>query len=105
MPNRSIHQLPLATSREPGDLFYMVRGTTDHSVPSSILAPQVYVSIVQVTTAQVLALFTTPIAITPAIPAGQIAIPVRAFLRFEAGGSADYATNTSMVLGLSLIHI
>lgn len=95
MPNKAINQLPLATDRQPDDVFYVVRSGADRSIPSSALAPQVFVAITTIDSADVLTSNATPVEVVPAPASSKVIIPLFALLRFE-GGTTNYATNTDV---------
>lgn len=99
MPNKAIHQLPFTADRDDlSDRFYIVRSNADRQLPGSALPPKLNVASRLITSTQVLDLFDTPLEIVPAAPAGWVHIPMRGLVEFD-GGSADYATNTSLYIG------
>lgn len=98
MPNRSISQLIFSNTRQDTDVLYVVRDGGDYQLPASAMAPAIVSETVTLTTAQVLTLNTTPVQVVTPPPAGVAAYAVRAVIQFD-GGSADYATNTTLLIG------
>lgn len=102
MPNRAVNQFPLTAARQTGDLFYIVRSCTDYKLEQEAMAPQVIVEYTTLTSAQILALNTTPITIVQSTDANKIIVPVLFLLRFGSG-TTNYATNTTMEFGYDTI--
>ena len=99
MPNKAIHQLTYTQDRDDvNDRFYVVRSSTDYQIPGTAFPPKLNIATRLITTAQVLALYDTPLEIVPAAPTGFIHYPIRGLIEF-GGGSADYATNTALYIG------
>ena len=99
MPNKAIHQLTYTQDRDDlNDRFYMVRSNTDYQLPGSALPPKVNIASRSITSVQVLDLNSTPLEIVSNAPTGWLHIPIRGLVEFD-GGSADYATNTSIAIG------
>lgn len=98
MPNKAIHQLPFSGTREDDDRLYVVRNGVDYQIPMSALAPALLSQTTTIPSAEVLTLNTDPVVVVDAAPAGFVNFPVRAVVQFS-GGSANYATNTQLVIG------
>ena len=98
MPSKSIHQLTFSSTREDDDRLYVVRNGVDYQIPMSALAPQLLSQTTVIPAADVLTLNSDPVQVVDAAPTGFAAFPVRAVVQFS-GGSADYATNTELVIG------
>ena len=94
--NKAIHQLTYTQDRDDvNDRFYVVRSSTDYQIPGTAFPPKLNIATRLITTAQVLALYDTPLEIVPAAPTGFIHYPIRGLIEF-GGGSTDYATNTQL---------
>ena len=99
MPNRAIHQFPNTANRlDEDDLIYTVRNGLDYRMPAYLLPPTIYTAQAVIAAADVLTLFSSPVAIIPAPAAGKYIWPRLALIEFS-GGSADYATNTQLGIG------
>ena len=98
MANKSVHQLAFASNRLAGDLLYIVRSGSDYRLDESKMAPAIQTAVVTLSSAQVLALNTTPILVVPAADAGTVIVPMRGLVEFS-GGSNDYAANTDITVG------
>ena len=98
MPSKIIHQLTFSSTREDDDRLYVVRNWVDYQIPMSALAPALLSQTTVIPAADVLTLNSDPVQVVDAAPAGFAAFPVRAVVQFS-GGSADYATNTDLVIG------
>ena len=98
MPSKSIHQLTFSSTREDDDRLYVVRNGVDYQIPMSALAPALLSQTTVIPAADVLTLNSDPVQVVDAAPTGYAAFPVRAVVQFS-GGSADYATNTTLVIG------
>lgn len=98
MANRSIFQQPFASNRLPGDVFMIDRSTNTLKLDESQMAPAIRTAQVVLSSAQVLALNTTPVLIVPASDAGTVNIPISGLIEFS-GGSANYTTNTTITIG------
>jgi hypothetical protein len=98
MANKAIHQLPSAGPREDGDVLYIVRAGGDFQLPASGMAPAILQESTVLSSAQVLALFTTPVQVVSAAPAGMVNVPVGCIIQFS-GGTTNYAGSTAIFLG------
>lgn len=98
MPNKAIHQLPNASNVQDGDVIYIVRSSTDYSVLGANMPPRIRKAVYALSSADVLDLHDTPIEVIAAPAAGTVIVPLSASIQFS-GGSADYDTNTTLVLG------
>ncbi len=98
MPNKAINQLVYTPDRTDDDRHYIVRSATDYQILGASFAPKLEAASVLIPSAQVLTLFTTPVQVVPAAPAGYINIPIGGTIEFSGGG-ADYATNTTLLVG------
>ena len=98
MPNKAIHQLTFSPTREDDDRLYVVRSGVDYQIPMSSLAPALLSQTTVIPAADVLTLNSDPVQVVDNAPAGFVAFPVRAVVQFS-GGSANYATNTDLVIG------
>lgn len=98
MANKAIHQLPFASNRRSGDVIYIVRSGADYKLDVDNMAPAIQTATVTLSSAQVLALNSTPILVVPAADAGTVIVPMRGLVEFS-GGSSNYATNTILTVG------
>lgn len=98
MPNKAIHQLTFSPTRQDDDRLYVVRSGVDYQIPMSSLAPELLSQTTVIPAADVLTLNSDPVQVVDNAPAGFVAFPVRAVVQFS-GGSANYATNTQLVIG------
>ncbi len=98
MANKSITQLPSAGARQSGDVTIIVRSGVNYQLEVDAMTPPLSSATTVLSSAQVLALNTTPVNVVPNAPAGKVNSPVRALVQFS-GGTSDYATNVNLVIG------
>lgn len=104
MPNKAIHQLPVATTRETLDKFIISRETSpgvylDMQIDEALLWPSIQTATLTITSAEILDLFDTRLEIVPSLGDGSVILPVAAYVSLS-GVSISYATNTDVrILG------
>lgn len=98
MANKAIHQLPFDNNREASDVLYIVRSGVDMQIPASAMAPALQSQTTVIPSADVLTMNDTPVQVVDAAPTGYSNIPIRGLVQFS-GGTNNYATNTTMVIG------
>ena len=101
MPNRAVNQFPTSTTRETGDLFYIVRSGTDRSLEQEAMSPQYLRRFTNLSSAEILALNTTPITLVPSTNANKIIVPVMVIMRYT--GTVNYATHVNLTIGFDTI--
>jgi hypothetical protein len=104
MPNKSIHQLPVATTREAGDKFVLSREIApgsykDYQIDEGLLWPSIQTETITITSSQILDLFTTRVELVSSLGDGSVILPIAAYVSLSGVGT-PYATNTDVrILG------
>lgn len=100
MPNKSVHQLPIATTREAGDKFIISREIApgsykDYQIDESLLWPSIQTETITLSSAQILDLNTTSVELVATLGDGSVILPVAAYVSLS-GVVTPYATNTDV---------
>lgn len=102
MPGKSLQELPRLVDYQDDDLFYIVRnvgGTPrDRAIERRYIAQNIRKAELVITSAQVLALNTTPQQLVAAPGSGKVIVPLRGLAQL-AGVGTSYATHTNAVVG------
>jgi len=107
MPNRSTHQMPIATARQEDDITYIAREVTpgvyeDRRISLTDISPSYFTAQLTIPSASVLTLNSVPLQIIGALSISEGIVPLFGFVDF-VNVTVPYATNVVAYLGTSAL--